>query len=136
MNTQPITITLPEEVYRQLQKQSEQRQRTVAEEVVAVVAASFTTADKLPPDIESELAQLDYFSDEELWQAARLRAPEEKAARMQDLVEKQQMEGLTDAEKQEAALLSHFFNRVMLVRAKAAVLLKERGHALDQLLTQ
>lgn len=52
---------------------------------------------------------------------------------MQELVEKQQLEGLTEAEKQETQLLSHFFNRVMLVKGKAAVLLQERGYDIKSL---
>lgn len=131
MSGQPITITLPDDVYQQVQKQSEQKQRSIAEEVVAVITASFPPQETLPDDIESELRQLELLSDDELWQAAEFRAPDEKAARMQELVEKQQLEGLTTAEREEAALLSHFFNRVMLVRAKAAVLLQERGHCFD-----
>lgn len=62
-------------------------------------------------------------------------SPLDKTGRMQLLVEKQQLEGLTEAEREEAAILSHFFNRVMLVRAKAAVLLKERGYNIDELQT-
>jgi hypothetical protein len=64
-----------------------------------------------------------------LWSAAQVTAPADKTARMQELVEKQQLEGLTADEQAEAALLSHFFNRIMLVQAKAAVLSKERGLA-------
>jgi len=123
MTVQAITITLPEEIYRQVKQQSQQMQRTVAEEVTAAV---MTTAqqNQLPADLEAELAQLDLFTDEELWRAAKLTASKDKTDRMQVLVEKQQLEGLTEIEKQESELLSHYFNRVMLVRAKAAVLLK------------
>jgi hypothetical protein len=93
-----------------------------------------TQQEALPPDIEQELLAMVLFSDEELWRAARMTAPADKVERMQLLVEKQQLEGLTEAEKQEAFFLSHFFTRVMLVRGKAAVLLKERGHDIDHLL--
>ena len=109
-------------------------QRSVADELAAAVTASLPEQETLPPDIEQELSELDLFTDEELWRAARMTAPADKTERMQVLVEKQQLEGLIDTEKQETAVLSHFFNRVMLVRAKAAVLLKERGHDVDQLL--
>ena len=124
MSLQQITISLPEKIYRQIQQHSQQMQRSVADEVAAVVTAS------LP-----EQAQLSPFMDDELWQAARNTVPADKAARMQELVEKQQLEGLTEAEKAEAELLSHFFNRVMLVRAKAAALLQERGYDVDSLAT-
>ena len=134
MNLQQVTITLPETIYERVKKRSQQTQRSVADELAAVVTASLPDEESLPPDIEQELSELDLFTTEELWRAARMTAPQDKTERMQLLVEKQQLEGLTDSEKQEAALLSHFFNRVMLIRAKAAVLLKERGHDVDRLL--
>lgn len=134
MNSQQVTITLPEPIYQRVKRQSQLMQRSVADELAAAVTASLPEQETLPPDIEQELSELDLFTDEELWRAARMTAPADKTERMQVLVEKQQLEGLTDTEKQETAVLSHFFNRVMLVRAKAAVLLKERGHDVDQLL--
>ena len=133
MNSQQVTITLPQTVYQRVKRQSRLMQRSVADELVAVVASSMPEQETLPSDIEQELSALDLFTDEELWRAARLTAPASKAERMQLLVEKQQLEGLTDSEKQETVVLSHFFNRVMLVRAKAAVLLKKRGYDIDQL---
>ena len=133
MNSQQVTITLPETIYQRLKRQSQLMQRSVADELVAVVTASLPEQETLPTDIEQALSALDLFTDEELRRAARLTAPADKTERMQVLVEKQQLEGLTESEKQEAAVLSHFFNRVMLVRAKAAVL-KERGHDVDQFL--
>jgi hypothetical protein len=135
MNTQQVTITLPETIYQRVKKQSQLMQRSVADELVAVVTSSLPKEESLPSDIEQELSELDLFTDEELWRAAQMTAPVDKTGRMQVLVEKQQLEGLTESEKQEADVLSHYFNRVMLVRAKAAVLLKERGHEVDQLLS-
>ncbi len=135
MSLQEITISLPEKIYRQMQKQSQESKRSVADEVTAVVAASVPEQAQLPVDLEEELQQLDLFTDDELWRAAQVTAPDDKTTRMQELVDKQQLEGLTDAEKAEAALLSNYFNRVMLVRAKAAVLLQARGKDIDQLLS-
>lgn len=134
MAFQRVTITLPKTIYQRVQQRSQQMQRTVAEEITAVVAASIPEEEKLPADIEAELAQLKLFTDQELWQAARLTAPSEQSKRMQTLLDKQQLEGLTEMEQQEASVLSHFFNRVMLVRAKTAVLLKERGYDISQIL--
>ncbi len=134
MGQQRVTIILPKTVYQSVKRQSQRMKRSVADEITAVLTASLPEQEILPVDIEQELAQLVLFSDEELWQAARLTAPMERSERMQVLVEKQQLEGLTSEEKEEATMLSHFFNRVMLVRAKAAVLLKERGHDIYSLL--
>lgn len=134
MAHQQVTISLPDSVYQQMKKLSQARRRTVAEEVVAVVTAALPEeTSQLPADLTAELNDLEQLSDAELWRAAKMTAPIEKTDRMQLLVEKQQLEDLTAAEKEEAELLSQFFNRIMLVRAKAAVLLQARGQDISQL---
>lgn len=90
----------------------------------------------LTDDLKEALAQLELLSDDELWQAAQIKISSEKTEAMQVLVEKQQREGLTESETQQAQLLSHFFNHAMLVRAKAAALLKKRGYDLSTLITE
>lgn len=135
MSLEQITVSLPEKIYRQVQQRSQQSLRSVADELVAMVAASLPDLEQLPVDLQEELAQLDLFTDEELWRAAQMTAPTDKTMRMQDLVEKQQLEGLTASEQAEAELLSRFFNRIMLVRAKATVVLQARGQAIDRLVT-
>lgn len=127
MTVQTLTIDLPESVYKQVQRQSHYSQRTVAEEVVATVIDALPANIKIPPDIDEELASLEYLSKEELWDAARTKVPLEINDRKQLLVEKEQREGLLPSERSEAQSLSHYHDRVMLVRAKAAVLLKRRG---------
>lgn len=94
MTVQTLTIDLPESVYRQVQLQSRDSQRTVAEEVVATVINALPTNTKISPDIDEELAALEYLSKEELWDAARTQMPLEINERKQLLVERQQREGL------------------------------------------
>ncbi len=61
-------------------------------------------------------------------------APPGKEERMQELIDKQELEDLSGSEKQEVDNISDLFSRIMLVRAEAAVLLKERGYDVDQIL--
>ncbi len=130
-----MTITLPEKIYQRVSQRSRLAQRSVADEVAAIVADSVAEAVSLPADMEAELSQLRFLNDAELWRAAQMKATDEENERMQQLVEIQQREGLTPAEQQEAEQLSRFFNRIMLVRAEAAVLLKNRGHDIAPLFT-
>jgi len=133
MSLHTIRIDLPEKVFRRIKQRSKITQRSVADEVVAVVTDSFFNEGILPQEVEQELAQLDLFSDDELWAAARITASDEHSEKMQVLLEKQGREGLSKQGEQEVEQLSHFFNRVMLVRAKAAALLKERGQSIVEL---
>ena len=52
---------------------------------------------------------------------------------MQALVLKRQGVRLTAVEERELKRLTHLADRAMLVRAQAAVLLKERGHNIESL---
>jgi hypothetical protein len=88
----------------------------------------------LPPDLERELALLSSLDDEALWLAARSRLSDDDAARSEILHWKRGREGLTEAEAEAVGDLARVYDRLMLVRAQAAVLLKQRGHDISSLL--
>ncbi len=52
---------------------------------------------------------------------------------MEALLEKQQSVGLNSDELVEAEMLADRYEHTVLIRAKAAVLLKERGHDITRL---
>ena len=125
MALQTVTIQLPDRIYRDVAKRARHMHRSVAEEVVAVVSEALPTINDLPGELAEELDQLALMNDTELWQA--------EATQMQTLVWKQQRDGLTTREQNKAENLLQRYNRTMLVRAKAAVLLKERGFDITSL---
>lgn len=84
-------------------------------------------------EIATEVAQLRYLDDEHLLRTAQLIVPVEKSKRMQILSQKLKNEGLAAAEEEEIWQLQHYAQRVMLVRAEAAVLLQERGYDISRL---
>jgi len=133
INPKTITITLPTPIYSRVERQSQLMQRSIAEELIAVVT-EYWQKEVLADDIEQTLAQLDLLTDSELWQSAQIAVSSENTESMQELVEKQQRDGLTASENQQAQLLSHLFNRIMLVRAKAAILLKRRGYDISPII--
>lgn len=128
MTLQTITIRLPKTVYQRVQQHAQQKHRSIEDEVVAVVTAALPAIPELPDDITHDLAQMEFLTDDELWQAARITPTAKEAERMQALVWKRQQTGLTANETQEVEQLLTRYNRMMLVRAKAAVLLKTRGY--------
>ncbi|MFH1636628.1 MAG: hypothetical protein ABIG63_21815 [Chloroflexota bacterium] len=130
---QTITISLPENIYQQFERRSRQNRRAMADEVTAAVMEVLPDDESLPLDLERELAQLRLFANDDLHRAAQMMATDDESERMQQLTEKQQRIGLTPDERQAARLLSRFFNRIMLVRAEAAVLLQERGFDISHL---
>lgn len=128
---QSITVELPDNLYKRIRQRARERNRSVEAETTEAVALAFAAV--LPPTTTDLLEQLPYLADQELWQAARMRVPDEKAERMQELIGKEQGEGLTAAENDEATQLQQYARHVMLVRARAAALLAERGHDIAEL---
>lgn len=100
---------------------------------VSPATATPSTGDSLPAELKTELDQLAFLTDDELWQAARTQLRRADHARMQTLLDKQQAVGLTPVERAEAESLADRYDRIMLVRAKAAVFLKRRGHNIASL---
>jgi hypothetical protein len=133
MTYQSITIQLPEPVYQHISQRAWRKQRTVEDEVLSVVVNTLPTFDDLPADLADSLTQLRFLTDAELWQAARTTLPARESQQMQQLVIKQQQQGLTMREQRKAEDLLAHFHRTTLVRAQAALLLKERDYNIESL---
>ena len=135
MTSQSITIQLPDPVYQHISQRARRKQRTVEDEVLSVVVNTLPTFEDLPADLVDSLTQLGFLTDAELWQVARSMLPARESQQMQRLVSKQQRQGLTLREQRRAEDLLAHFHRSMLVRAQAALLLKERGYNIETLLS-
>ena len=134
MSVQSVTVDLPSALYRRIRRRAEQTHRSVEAELLDVVAAAVPVADELPADLNEALSPLALLDDASLWRAARTRLPAEAAEQMESLHLKRQREGLTEPEAQMLMGLVRQYERTMLVRAQAAVLLKQRGHDVSALL--
>jgi hypothetical protein len=99
-----------------------------------VLASAIPASDALPAELAEALAPLGVLDDAALWRAARSHLPTSAAVRLEVLHLKRQSEGLTESEAASAARLVRQYERAMLVRARAAALLKQRGHDVSSLL--
>lgn len=134
---QTITLHLPEDLYHRLKQSAEQRQRSIEEEVLDVVASAVPQADvDLPNNLAGELAQLSVLGDDALWRAARSHLSAKIAQRLESLHLRRQSQGLTEAEGAELAGLVRQYERALLVRAQAAAILARRGHDVSGLIRQ
>ncbi len=100
------------------------------------VVVNVPADDDIPPELVRELDGMKLYTDEELWRAGKYRCPDGLSLRSEELNFKRANGGLTPAEEEESSTLIRHFNRVMLTRAEAAVLLKGRGHNIDVLLQE
>ena len=133
MTAQTITVHLPELLYQKIAQRAQQTRRSVEDELVVVVEAALPTLDDVPADVANDMAQLKFLTDSELWRAAESVLTPAESEQMQALILKRQREGLTPAEQQETEQLARRHDRIMLIRAQAAVLLKDRGHDVSRL---
>lgn len=134
MPMQTITVNLPPILYERLKSRAEQTERSVEAELVDVLVNAIPLDEALPDDMSEELASLSLLNDEALWDAARHGLPDETANHLEVLHLKRQREGLNDDEKQVLPALVREYERMMLRRAHAALLLKERGYDVGALI--
>lgn len=93
-----------------------------------------TALEPLGPLNEQE--QLSVLDEAQLWRVASQKVSLDKSERMQALTERQKAEGLSPTEMNELERLQRYAQRIMLLRAEAAALLKRRGHDVSRLLVQ
>jgi len=128
MTVQAITLNLPKTVYKQIQRAAEKAQRPVDEVLIEAVTAVAPVMDTASEKLRTALAQMAYLNDAALWQAARATMSPDQRERLEALHHQQQRQGLTDEEQAEEQALLALYRETLLIRAQAAVLLKQRGY--------
>ena len=136
MPEQPLTLKLPDPLFRLLQERAARSNREIEAEALEVLASGAASPGDLPPDLAAAIDPLPLLTDVELWRAAGNPLPAELAQEMERLHGKRQREGLTDVEERTLAQVVRQYERTMLVRAQAAALLHQRGQDVSALLNQ
>lgn len=129
-----VKVRIPENLYQQLSHRAHQTQRPFEDELLATVATGLSVSDELPTHIENELSQLEVLSDDLLWQMARSRFNPIQAGKLERIHLKAQRQPLTVSERKHERALIHEYERILLLRARAARLLKDRGFDISSLL--
>jgi predicted ArsR family transcriptional regulator len=132
MAVQAITLNLPQAVYKQIRQAAEKVGRPVNEVLLEAVAAVAPVIGTEPENLRTALAQMAYLNDAALWQAGRATMTAEQRERLEALHDKQQREGLMAEEEAEEQALLSLYRETLLVRAQAAVLLKQRGYDVSE----
>jgi len=129
-----LELQLPRALQEVLKARATAHARSIEDEARLLLEAALSQSG-LPSDDE-QLKQLAVLDDNRLWQIAKQRVSLQKSERMQALIDRQQAEGLTPDELEEVKRLQHYAQRMMLLRAEAAALLKRRGHDIESLRSQ
>jgi hypothetical protein len=131
MSTQEVTLPLPETLYLRFKQTAQATQQSLTDVLLhAVQVGSPPSWEDAPVTFQADLAALDRYDDEALWRIARSYRTEADIIRLQELLEKNADEQLTETERAELAQLHTEADRLMLRKAHAAALLRWRGHTI------
>ena len=124
---QTITLTLPDNILQPAQRVAQATKQSVEELLVTALQAALPTLEGLPPDVVQHLVALESLDDQTLWRVILETVPRDQQHQLHDLLLRNQAGMLTDAEREQLAILQQQANLVMLRKARAAVLLRFRG---------
>jgi hypothetical protein len=123
-----ISLDLPTSVYEQIERAAERANRPVDQVLVEALTAVAPVIDSASDELKSALAHLAYLNDAALWQAALSTMSPAQRERLQSLHTLKGQRPLRDNERAEEDALLRLYRETLLVRAQAAVLLKQRGY--------
>ncbi len=129
MTDYSVTLTVPDYVYDRARKIAEATAQPVEQVIRRQIEEAFSEPlPVLPPDEEAELAALAQLSDDALWTIAREQMPTDLQARMQTLMDRNNLGTITGAERRELETLVGRGDRLMLRKAEASAILTRRGY--------
>jgi hypothetical protein len=128
-----IQVELPSETFERLEEVARQQRRSVDEIVRAMILQELPELPPLPHALETELEAFGHLSDDVLWLLAKNTLSPSQQAELAELNELSQQRDLTSVEQGRQQTLLALYHQVLVRRAQAAVILKARGHDLDEL---
>jgi plasmid stability protein len=132
MIVETLTVTLPAGLYDELKHRAALTQRSIEDELVRTLGEALASSTGVT-EIESTVASLAAMDDAALWRLADSRVTSEDSSRLEELADKRQRVGLDAVEMREAQNLVEQHDRVLVIRAEAAALLRQRGHDMGRL---
>ena len=134
MASQRVTIELSDAIFRQLARIAEVTQQSLETLAAQSIVGNLPPfPENAPPEIQTELLQLQTLSIDELLKVAQAQVDSNQGGRHQRLLEKNQVSQLTSAEQQELAELRTHMDRLMLRKAYAWSVLRWRGYRMPTL---
>jgi len=130
---QTVTLELPQTIYLPARRMAEVTNRSLEDLLVSALKASLPTLDGLQSELVEDMVEMERLEDESLRQMMVSKVPTAQQRELDRLLRKNQAGTLTEQERQKLDRLQREADRVMLRKARAAVLLRFRGHRLPTL---
>jgi hypothetical protein len=132
--SQTITLTLPDRLYEPLLRTSRAVARPIEDVLLDVLQSTLPSLEGLPEPLVEELSALELLDNADLRRVLLETVPVSQQQEMEALLHRNQAEGLEPSEQQRLIELQRIADRVMLRKARAAVLLRFRGQRLPTLM--
>src|SRR5258708_36014539 len=126
MTNHVVTLAVSEEVYEVARRLAETTAQPI-EQILQQRLEAVLPMPRLPVDEEAELAALRLLSDDALWTIAAEQMPRLQQERRSALLRLNERQALADAEQAELDDLLLRRDGLMVRKAEAAALLKQRG---------
>ncbi|VAW43161.1 hypothetical protein MNBD_CHLOROFLEXI01-1652 [hydrothermal vent metagenome] len=128
--TIPVTVNLPDSLVHDIETTAHRQQRSVSAVVCELILQGWPLP-ALPDEIEAELDAFSNLSDDVLWLLARSALPQSEQEKLAELNRQAKQRTLTKEEEANREALLDAYNRAMVRRAQAVLLLKVRGFNLS-----
>ena len=124
MTTQTVTLNLPASVLNRAQKMSQLLQRPLEEVLTLTLSSALPDVEDAPPEMQTDLVEMTWLSDEALWTIAESQMSDEAQAQLADLSQRQD---LVAHEQDILQSLRQQYGQITLRKARAYALLSLRG---------
>jgi hypothetical protein len=131
--TQTITLNLPDRLFDPIQRIAQATDRSVEAILLDVLQNSLPSLDGLPPDLIQELTELETLDNDTLRHFMLDTVPLDQQQSLETLLQHNQMGELSEVEKERLTSLQKEADKIMIRKARAAVLLRFRGQRIPTL---
>ncbi len=128
MSVQTITLHISNDVYLRIQHTAQLLKQPLETLLLNTVRTALPLVNNLPGETVADLANLPLLNDAALWRMANAVLPPEQQSQLDLYLEKKNIQPLTMPEKLALEVLLDEYDRIVLIRSQAAVLLKQRGY--------
>ena len=131
--SQTITLNLPESFVQPLERTMRATNQPIEQLLLTALQTALPPLDGLSPEMVVNLEALELLSDDSLRSVLLETVPAKVQRQISQLLQQQETSALSAADQQELDELQEQADLVMLRKARAAVLLRFRGHRLPTL---
>lgn len=128
MSTESVTLQLPVNLYRRVQSVARTMKRPLETFLLDAVTTALPLLNDLPASLANDVSNFALLNDAALWREARRTWSASEQEQLDELLYRKEA---GDLDKKGQRALDHLlaeYDRLMLTRAQAALLLKQRGY--------